>query len=225
MARKLCQQCEKPINVCLCSFITDIHNHVKLVILQHPNEVNQSKGTVPLLSHALSDCKVIVGDDFSNNDEVNQLIEHYQQHCVLLYPQDKAITASEYIDNIIANKTLNTKGKHSDDLDVNIDVNAEDILQHICLFVLDGTWKKTYRMFMQSTNLHSLTQLTLPENIEGQYHIRKTKKAHALSTLEACYYCLSALEQKPAKYLPLIENFKRFNQFQLSFRPTEHIKT
>lgn len=213
MARDLCQQCEKPIKACVCSFITNIHNHVKLVVLQHPNEVNQSKGTVPLISNALSNCTVIVGDDFSNNDEVNQLIQQYQQYCVLLYPQENAINVHDYIEQLNGELTGLLTPNHS------------VLLNKLCLFVLDGTWKKTYRMFMQSRNLHSLIQLSLPENIEGQYHIRKTKKAHALSTLEACYYCLSALEQQPTKYSPLMENFKRFNAFQLSFRPAEHIKS
>lgn len=212
MARTLCTDCEKPLKACLCSFITAINNQINVVILQHPNEVNQSKGTVPLIANALTQCTVVVGDDFLHNDTVNQLISHYGKRCLLLYPSENAVTLHDYVTNI-----------H--------DVKAVDYVENVddlCLLVLDGTWKKTYRMYMQSSNLHSLTQLTLPDTIEGQYHIRKTKKAHALSTLEACYYCLTILEgndeNNEAKYLPLIENFKKFNDFQLSFRPPEHLE-
>ncbi len=40
-------------------------------------------------------------------------------------------------------------------------------LDNICLVILDGTWKKAYRMLMLSTNLHQLTAITLPANTKG----------------------------------------------------------
>lgn len=218
MARILCKKCEKPVKACICSFITAIDNNITVVILQHPNEVNQMKATVPLIAHSLNNCQVIIGDNFSENEQVNQLIKDYQQRCVLLYPQDDAQSVCDYAKQYYATSSVENSCENDDK---RTDIKANEL----CLIVLDGTWKKTYRMYMESSNLHSLTKLSLPENITGQYHIRKTKKANALSTLEACYYCLRVLESEPDKYLPLIDNFTRFNQFQLSFRPPEHVCT
>jgi len=55
-----------------------------------------------------------------------------------LYPQDNAqlITA---VDKEVFNKEENN-----------------------CLILLDATWKKAYRMYMLSKNLHSITKLQLP---------------------------------------------------------------
>ena len=198
MSRKVCQQCQRPKVSCLCAFVTLIDNKIEVVILQHPSEVQQAKATVPLLSKSLTQCQVIVDEDFSHNEQLNELISRYGQRCLLLYPSEHAIEM-----------------KHLTQ-DANFD------LDNICLVILDGTWKKAYRMLMLSTNLHQLTAITLPANTKGQYRIRKTAKNNALSTLEACYHCLKFLENDDKKYQVLIDNFVKFNDFQLSFVPIEH---
>jgi DTW domain-containing protein YfiP len=93
------------------------------------------------------------------------------------------------------------------------------------LILLDGTWKKAYKMFKLSKNLCGLPQISLPEALAsaGQYHIRKVAKKNALSSLEACCYALELFE-KNDKYQQLIDKFVEFNAFQLSFRPQEHQK-
>ena len=115
----------------------------------------------------------------------------------------------------------------------------ENSTKELCLIILDGTWKKAYRMFALSENLQSLPQVCLPESLanSGEYVIRKVAKKNALSSLEACCYALALLERNPVSYIdsnivpnvehldlhryqPLLNKFSQFNQFQLSFRPT-----
>lgn len=199
MSRTLCPKCNKPLNACICQFVSNIDNKVKVVVLQHTSEVKQSKATVPLLANTLSNCQVFIGEDFNTHTELNTLITKYGQQCFLVYPSDNAIE--------ITNK-ITAVQKYAD----------------ICLILLDGTWKKTYLMYMLSKNLHVLPTLVLPEGIHSLYEIRSTKKDNALSTLEACYHCLITLESNEVKYRPLIDNFIKFNQFQLSFMPKEHFK-
>jgi DTW domain-containing protein YfiP len=212
MTRKLCDECQRPEKACICDFTTDIVNKVHVVILQHPSEVSQTKGTVTLLAKSLRSCQVIVGENFNSSDALQRLIEQYR--LLLLYPGEQAQELSQGLTRQLV------ETKHNDKLSDK---------KPLCLLILDGTWKKAYRMYMLTTKIHGLPQVCLPENIAnaGQYNIRKVAKKNALSSLEACCYALALLEHSHefnispsniGKYQLLFEKFKQFNQFQLSFR-------
>jgi DTW domain-containing protein YfiP len=203
MSRVLCQQCHRPIKTCICHFTTQITNHISVIILQHPNEVSQTKGSLTLLENSLNKCTVIVGENFSENEQLNQLLTTYNNKIYLLYPHEKAITLA-----------LDHKEKNTINNQVNKTINTENA----CLILIDATWKKAYRIFMLSKNLHSLIKLQLPQGIQSYYAIRKTSVVNGLSTLEACCYALSFLEKDETKYQLLINNFKNFNQFLLTFK-------
>ncbi len=218
MSRKLCQECQRPERACICGFTADIVNQVHVAILQHPSEVSQTKGTVALLARTLRSCQVIVGENFNSSDALQRLIEQYQ--LLLLYPGEQAQELSHGFTRKLA------ETKNNDKLSNN---------KALCLLILDGTWKKAYRMFMLTTKIHELPQVCLPESLAnaGQYHIRKVAKKNALSSLEACCYALALLEHShefkisvsnAGKYQLLLEKFKQFNQFQLSFRSERKIK-
>jgi DTW domain-containing protein YfiP len=226
MSRPCCERCNRPEKSCICPFISPVDNDVHVVVLLHPKEVNQAKGTLPLLVHSLTHCTVIEGENFSDNEALNQLLRQYGDSIALLYPSDRAkvlgdVDENNHFNNI--NSMLNTNN-------INLSKPIEET-KIKCIILLDGTWKKAYRMYQLSKNLHSLKHLALPDDLVGQYAIRKTKKEYALSTLEACCYALELLEAKPKntlvgqskKYALLINKFVEFNTFQLSFRPAHHL--
>ncbi|KGJ89857.1 tRNA-uridine aminocarboxypropyltransferase [Colwellia psychrerythraea] len=230
MSRIFCPNCNRPENACICAFTADIANDIHVVVLQHPSEVSHTKGTVALLAKSLRKCQVIVGESFDSDNCFSKVLTKYQP--VLLYPGQQA--------NILNNNSLATL--------INLEFTIDEVNEKskpLCLVILDGTWKKAYRMFMLSTKLQQLSQVCLPEYLAnaGQYQIRKVAKKNALSSLEASCYALALLEhndllapdgsadfhintnkvspENAGKYQPLLEKFKQFNQFQLSFRP-EH---
>ena len=221
MARNLCLHCQRPTNACICDFICDIDNTTPVLVLQHPNEVKHSKGTVALLQRSLSACQVFVGENFSEHTELNELLTHYQG--LLLYPSEQA-------------QVLQRPQGRSENF-------ISDCAAHKpkLLIILDGTWRKAYRMLMLSPNIQALTQICLPEQLanNGQYLIRKVAKKNALSSLEATCYALALLDgelhdsieesmhegdvKNPDKihcghYQVLLDKFAQFNHFQLSFR-------
>jgi DTW domain-containing protein YfiP len=216
MSRILCEQCQRPIIACICNFICKIENTTAVLVLQHPSEVKQTKGTVALLSRSLSHCKVLVGEDFSQHDELNTILSNHQ--VLLLYPSAQA-------------QVLSLAKNEFDSINVNCDGKSE---QPKLLIIIDGTWKKSYRMFMISSNLQALKQVCLPEALanSGQYLIRKVAKKNALSSLEACCFALALLDNELGEntlkktkhsidcglYQDLLNKFTQFNQFQLSFR-------
>ncbi len=216
MSRILCQQCHRPIIACICNFICKIDNPTSVLVLQHPSEVKQTKGTVALLSRSLCNSQVLVGEDFSQDNEFNAILAHHQ--ALLLYPSTQAQVLS------FTKNELNSTNANSDEK------NKKPRL----LIILDGTWKKAYRMFMLSSNLQPLEQVCLPDMLanSGRYLIRKVAKKNALSSLEACCFALALLENELNKkklnnmesgidcglYQVLLNKFAQFNQFQLSFR-------
>jgi len=206
MSRILCQQCHRPKVTCICAFVSKIVNTVPVIVLQHPHEVKQSKGSLTLLANSLNQCTVIVGEDFSENTQLNQLLAQYRKHAYLLYPHEQAITLQKTTTSTnLVNQPFLLK-------------NDESSANPACLILIDATWKKAYRMFMLSNNLQQLTKLQLPQGYQSHYVIRKTSVTNGLSTLEACCYALGLIEQNESKYLSLIDKFKEFNHFLLSFR-------
>lgn len=65
------------------------------------------------------------------------------------------------------------------------------------LVVIDGTWRKAYRLHAQSPVLASLPHCYLPTSGQGsQYRLRRSDKKGALSTVEAVSQALAWLEPK-----------------------------
>lgn len=205
MARALCLRCQRPEIACICHLIVALDNKIEVVVLQHPTEVSQAKGTVTLLHQSLNLSQVLVGEDFSQDENFTHLLAKYAGKLALLYPSENAIEV-----DYLSNDKLISK---------NANINLMTEIR--CIIILDGTWKKAYRMFMVNKALQTLPHIVLPQTLQGNYDIRKTKKSHALSSLEACCHALARLENNPGMYQCLLDNFIKFNQFQLSFRQTE----
>ena len=195
MSRALCLQCQRPEKACICAFAVNVANHIDVLVLQHPSEVKQSKGTVTLLQQSLSSCEVIVGEDFSQCQLLTERLAYYGDKIALLYPSEQALELSTQSAELVKNKLSDIK----------------------CLIILDGTWKKAYRIFMLNPCLHKIKHIILPQGIASLYQIRKTKKNNALSSLEACCHALIYLENKAENYQALLDSFVKFNQFQQSF--------
>ncbi len=196
MSRSICLACNRPKVACICAFTVPVANQVEVVILQHPREVNHTKGTLPLLSKSLAKCRVIVAESFDDNQELLQTLNQHTDSAHLLYPSEDA-------ESLVA------------------EPSADALANITCLVLLDATWRKAYKMYQLSQVLHALPHIKLPDDIQSLYQIRKTSKEGALSTLEACCHALSKIEGSAEKYQPLLNSFVQFNQFQLSFRTSK----
>ncbi|MGM9516672.1 tRNA-uridine aminocarboxypropyltransferase [Roseateles sp. DB2] len=81
MSRPCCPRCERPLAGCLCGCIRPLDNAVPLLILQHPGEARQAKGTAGLLQLCLRRCERQVGEHFPAPAEDTHPL-------LLLYPPD-----------------------------------------------------------------------------------------------------------------------------------------
>ncbi|MBZ2193841.1 DTW domain-containing protein [Pseudoalteromonas arctica] len=193
MARTLCNHCNFALNTCICSAITNINNKVKVIILQHPSEEKIAKNTAKLLNLCLTDCQIVKGE---NNDDFSILKSLPVSSTVLLYPNEHA---------------------------VNLDDSAEqsNIKNITHLIVVDGTWKKAYKILQLTTLLNQFKTVSFKQLPKNRYAIRKAPRADSLSTLEAVAHSLFLIEQ--LNTAPLYNVLNELIQKQTQHMP-EHVK-
>ncbi|NRA71190.1 MAG: DTW domain-containing protein [Gammaproteobacteria bacterium] len=195
--RARCPQCLRPPVACLCHTVTPIDNRTEIVILQHPSEVKHAKGTAKIAELSLRRCQVIVGENFNQNVEFQALFNEPSRQVMLLYPQDNAISPE--------------------------DVNTQ-VLNNLTIIVLDGSWKKAYKMYCLNPVLQQLPCIGIDVTNQSNYRIRKSSRSDSLSTVEACFELLTQLEGKQRSFEPLLKSFDAMVQFQIDSMP-DHVKS
>ncbi|MGI9897495.1 tRNA-uridine aminocarboxypropyltransferase [Vibrio natriegens] len=191
---RYCSQCGKSRKACICSWIVPLESEVELIILQHSSEEHRPLGTARILKLSLDNCTCLIGEDFSQDESLNNLLADGDYEHLILYPSEQSVCLSE----VEEEKRINNK--------------------KIRLLLLDGTWKKAYKMWQLSTNLHDLPTVKLPANLQGGYTIRKAPSQNSLSTVEAGFYALSILEPQQ-NFTPLLNVFEKMIEFQIAQMP------
>ncbi|WP_421193765.1 tRNA-uridine aminocarboxypropyltransferase [Aeromonas jandaei] len=186
---RYCTRCTRALKACLCEYIVPLENRTPLYILQHPNEVAHPKGTAALLAASLQQSEIRVGEEFSGDMWLNDLLADPSLRCYLLWPDEESISPAELREKMAS---------------VSLGATA------VAFILLDGTWRKAFRMLQSNPALARLPRIGLGA-IAGQYAIRKKPFPEALSTIEAGYHLLSQWEGEPERYAPLLTLFERLN--------------
>lgn len=189
--RAVCPHCERPVRTCLCRWVCPTANQAEVLILQHPLEVRQAKGSARLLQLSLARCSTRVGEVFDPAELQAWLAQGRADGVqpVLLYPP--------------APGTAHEAGA----FDVETQGQAP---ARIRLVVLDGTWRKSLKMLHLNPVLQRLPRLALHPDAPSRYLIRKAPRSDQLSTLEACCLALAHIEHDAGRYQPLRQAFDQF---------------
>jgi DTW domain-containing protein YfiP len=180
--RPRCATCALPARTCLCALVTPVRNDVDVLVLQHPDEAGQAKGSARLLRLSLARCSVVVGEAFEPA-ALRDLLGSDVSTVALLYPP-------ETIPGIA------------------VELPAARPTR---LVVLDGTWRKSLRMLHANPLLQALPRWSVAADGPARYAaLRKARLATQLSTLEASCAALSDIECEPRRYTPLLDAFDRF---------------
>ncbi|WOX46809.1 tRNA-uridine aminocarboxypropyltransferase [Aeromonas sp. XH] len=188
---RYCTRCTRALKACLCEYVRQVPHHAPLHILQHPTEVGHPKGTAALLAASLGHARIHVGEDFEGDEGLNALLADPDAQCYLLWPDDEALTPLQARAHLARRAGQGKASAH--------------------FILLDGTWRKAYRMLHRNPALLGLPRITLG-TIAGQYSIRKSPFPGALSTLEAGYHLLSQWEGDAERFAPLMELFTHLNR-------------
>ncbi len=185
--RPACAHCALPLPACLCRFIRPTTNQCPLLVLQHPLEAQQAKGSARLLRLSLACCQLQVSEHFDD-----ELLAHWltpapgEAQSLLLYPDtpDRAAPAS---------------------MPIPIPMGPQAAPRRLVL--LDGTWRQARRLLQRNPQLAALPRWALPTPPPSRYTIRKAHLPQQRSTLEAACLALATLEGEAAVYAPLLEAF------------------
>jgi DTW domain-containing protein YfiP len=186
---------------CLCDLVVAVDNRVDVLLLQHPMEADEAKGTGRLLALSLARCRREVGEVFDH--EALQAWLHDGRRSVLLYPR--------------------TEG---DDAPVTpmAEVACEEPMP-LQFVVLDATWRKSLRMLRANPALQALPRLAIdavrsssPSNPRAYARLRPARRPDQLSTLEAACAALGQLERNALRYAPLEAALDRFVDRSLAAR-------
>ena len=194
-ARPHCPTCLRPLRGCICPWVTPVQHTVEVLILQHPQEVQQAKGSARLLHLCLPHSHMVAGEVF-DEAALRTLLAGPRQP-VLLYPD--------------------TPHSHLPPPPALLPAHLGDPAQ-LRLVVLDGTWRKSRKMLYCNPLLQQLPRLALTGLPASRYRIRKAHRADQLSTLEATCAALAQLEGSQERFAPLFTAFDGFVGQQLDGR-------
>ena len=172
-----------------------------MLILQHPLEVDNAKGSARLLHLSLPHSRLVTGEVFDLQTLLAaplkpQAAAGNPKHAILLYPdtpQDSALGLPA--PPVLTPALLRDPSR-------------------LRLIVLDGTWRKSRKMLYCSPELQLLPRLSLLDMPASHYLIRKAQRPDQLSTLEAT--CV-ALERSVERFQPLLTAFDGFVAQQLGY--------
>jgi len=99
--------------------------------------------------------------------------------------------------------------------------NKQKINRGSQFIILDGSWKKAYKLLMSNPFLQALPKVMINVSDKSEYRIRKSPREDGLSTVEAGYYLLSELENNNDKFLPLLDVFNKMIDFQIKRMPAD----
>ena len=85
MSRAQCARCLRPETHCLCALIPQLDSRTRVLILQHPSEVNHALNTARLAALGLNNAELIVGEVF---DDLPALLNPPGYQARLLFPAE-----------------------------------------------------------------------------------------------------------------------------------------
>ena len=194
MSRSFCYQCHRAQEACICGQSSKIFNDVNIIILQHPTETKNPKGSAIIAKLYLKNVTIWTGEDFSRHKPLNTFLENHPESSFLVYPCKTA----HRLDKI---HSINTSGFTK---------------QSLNLIFIDASWRKAKKIWKLSENLHSLPCLQLEPENRSNYRIRKIPGNEYLSTIESIHHCLVHIENNTNKYNPLLDVFNRMIDFQIN---------
>ncbi len=176
MKRASCKTCQFPLSTCICSALVTLKNQIEIWVIQTPSEVKNAKNTARIAELCLARYHALVANEPSDLAQLKQA----DGNKVLVYPDHPDLSLGEFI----AEPTTKS-------------------IQH--LVFIDTTWPKSYKILKNFPYLHTLPRLCFETLTPSGYLIRKTRRSHSMSTLEAIAQALETTEQLNCKPLRLAQ--------------------
>lgn len=168
--RQLCTTCLQPVYGCYCSHVRCFDPLINFVILIHPMEMRRRIATGRMSSLVLANSQLIMGQDYTDNQQVNDILANPENHCVMLYPGRQSHNLTPLSESERA--SLFPKNKK------------------LTIFVIDGTWATARKTVRQSHNLHELPRICFAPERPSTFRVRKQPNPACYSTIEAIHHTI-----------------------------------
>ena len=185
--RQVCAQCTRPLTTCYCWLIRTKSNAWPICIIQHVREATHAKGTARIAQLSLNNIVTIQQGDREPFTPPEN-DQDYWQRPALIYP--------------------NTENKDVAEL---VGTEARPLI------FLDGTWRKSKAMLLNSSYLRSLPRYSFSLERPSHYRIRKASSPNYFSTLESIVAVLETLEGREKNYAQMLEVMDWMVDKQLEF--------
>ena len=93
MSRPQCSRCLRPVTHCLCALIPSLDSRTRVLLLQHPSEVNHALNTARLAALGLNNAQLVVGEVF---EDLPTLLNPPGYQPRLLFPAEDAQPLQAY---------------------------------------------------------------------------------------------------------------------------------
>jgi hypothetical protein len=170
-----CPRCLKIQALCVCEGIQAQSSMLRVLILQHPQEMDKALGTARLAHLALSSSKIQVGLSWPNLQAALQEPTHTSEWAVLYLGNNKTSPGERLL------QWIPKSGKQAPP-------------QVSGIVLLDGTWSQAKTLWWRNPWLLKLHRMVLnPPHPSLYQNLRKQPRKHCLSTIESIAYSLTAL--------------------------------
>lgn len=196
-----CFKCHRLAKNCLCHLIKPFSTKIKFVILMHPMEAKKEKmGTGRISLALLKNSQMIMGVDFTENNEVNQLISDPQNFCLTMYPGQNSLNVSDH--------------------DISPLKSVLESSKKVIVFLIDGTWPCAKKMMRLSKNIQSLPRVSFTAHHQSIFEIKEQPADYCLSTLESIHFFIQecnrrGLEKTNNDEEQMLVVFKEMINFQM----------
>lgn len=163
---------------------------MKIIVLQHPEETANPKGSAIIAELGLDLYQCWVGDDFQAHKGLMTLLDEKAGRVAILYPAEKSeVLEPQRLDHLA--------------MDIKV------------LIVIDGTWRKARKIWEMNPQLHTLPCYKLAVEQKSDYRIRKAPQQSCLSTVESIVAALRLIEKRPQGYQRILDLFTEMIDFQI----------
>lgn len=195
--RELCLTCNRSQATCFCKYTQPFETRTRFVILMHPREFKRQRtGTGRVTRLSLINSEILVGVDFSQHERLTAILQSATHLPMLLYPGEKTLEAgSESFRQAVGDKIP-------------------------LVIILDATWASARKMLRSSPNLAVLPRVSFALTARSRFAIKHQPRDFCLSTIEAAYRTLDALdtsgfENLHGRHNALMHTLDQIVEFQL----------
>jgi DTW domain-containing protein YfiP len=171
--RKICGHCRQPDFSCYCAWLAPFDPQMEFVILSHPIEYHRRIATGRMSHLSLKNSRLIEGEDYSGNCELNEMLNDKRLYPVMLYP-----------------------GRNSQNLTYMSEVGRFELLpsdKKLMVIVIDGTWATARKMVRLSENIKHLPRICFSPPTPSNFRVRRQPNQECYSTIEAIHHTIELM--------------------------------